>query len=173
MNESTSKYIFESLEHIKVEISNLENKVYEELLKYELSEYPPPYTPIFKNKKALIGNYDYFSSEQTKMILQSFGMNVDIVQTGLEIIERIQNGYNYDIIFTNRIYQDGIYGEELLQELKKIKNFNIPIVIHTITDNSRNFFIDVVGFDEYIVKPIFASDKNKVQEIANILQKLL
>ena len=90
------------------------------------------YNNIFQGKKAIIGNYDTFSREQTRKMLRYFGLSVDVVTTGTDLYNKIVNGYKYDIIFTNRIYQNGFDGEELLHKLKKLDNFNTPIVVHTV-----------------------------------------
>ena len=36
----------------------------------------------------------------------------------------------------------GFNGPELLENLRKLKNFNIPVVIHTISKGERKHFID-------------------------------
>lgn len=120
------------------------------------------YNPIFRNKKALVGDYDNFSFEETRKILLSFGMDVDIVRTGEGIVDRIQNGYKYDIIFTNNVYQEGFNGCETLQHLKQINGFSTPVVIHTISEKGREYFVDNIGFDEYLKKTLEVKDVEKV-----------
>lgn len=61
----------------------------------------------------------------------------------------------------------GFNGPELLENLRKIENFNIPIVIHTISKGERKHFIDDLGFDEYIEKPI------RYEDIERVLKKFL
>ena len=75
--------------------------------------------------------------------------------------------YKYDIIFTNNIYQNGITGPELLQKLRKIDGFSSPVVIHTISTGKREYFIDTVGFDEYLEKPV------QIPELEKVLKKFL
>lgn len=165
----------DELEELKKQMSILEKKV-DKLMKEKgitMEKEKIEYTPIFKDKKALIGNYDFFSLGQTKEILESFGMDVEIVKTSTALLEKIKNGEKYDIIFTNNIYRIGMTGPELLRELKAIPGFNIPVVIHTIDKDKKYYFVDNLGFDDYIAKPILATDKNKVLEIKNILSKLL
>lgn len=118
--------------------------------------------PIYKGKRALVGDYMDTSSENTIKVLQSFGLTVDIVRSGEDIIDRIKHDYNYDIIFTNNVYDKGCDGYHTLLQLKEIKNFNIPVVIHTVSFNQRNTFIHHYGFDEYIEKPL---DQEKVKPI--------
>lgn len=123
--------------------------------------------PIYKGKRALIGDYIDYSSETTSKILKSFGMTVDIVRSSEDIIDKIKHGYKCDIIFTNNIYKKGPKGPEMLSKLRDIEGFNIPVVIHTISDNERYYFIDVCGFDEYVVKPL------SQEKIKPILDKFL
>lgn len=125
------------------------------------------YNGRFKGKTAIIGNYDNFSSQQTRKMLMLFGISVDVVSTGIDLYNRIINGYKYDIIFTNNIYQEGYDGLELLQKLKSIDDFYTPIIVHTISRNARKKFVDQLGFDEYLEKPI------KYDELEKILEKFL
>lgn len=175
IDKEEQKSWMKKLEQYDLELSKMEDKVNKFILKsgFVMEDEKLVNDPIFTGKKVLIGNYDDYSSNQTRIILQSFGMDVEIVKSSLDIIDRIKNGYIYDIIFTNNIYQRGMFAPELLIELKKIEGFNTPVVIHTITEDSRSYFVDQLGFDEYIVKPIYASDPDKVDEIKKILKKLL
>lgn len=124
------------------------------------------FEPIYKGKKALVGDYFAFSYENTKRVLESLGFDVTIALSGKEVVKRIKNGEKYDIIFSNNIYRNGT-GKECLSELKQIEGFNIPVVIHTITPNKRDYFVKAIGFDDYIVKPV---TKEKVKPI---LKRLL
>lgn len=123
--------------------------------------------PIYKGKRVLIGDYYEWSSENTMNILKSYGITVDIVRTGNDIIEKIKHGYKCDLIFTNNIYKNGYNGVNTLNELRKIKDFNIPVIVHTRSENERQYFVKVCGFDEYIVKPL------NQENIEPILKKFL
>lgn len=61
----------------------------------------------------------------------------------------------------------GFNGPKLLENLRNLKNFNIPVVIHTISKGERKHFIDELGFDEYIEKPI------RYEDIERVLKKFL
>lgn len=110
--------------------------------------------PIYRGKRALVGDYNELSSENTIKILKSLGITVDIVRTGDDIVDKIKHGYKCDIIFTNNIYKEGSDGPNTLYKLKEIDGFNIPVVIHTISENERHYFVDVCEFNDYIVKPL-------------------
>lgn len=120
---------------------------------------------VFKGKKALVGDYFPFSYSNTKMVLESLGMKVIIEETMNGVKNRILKGEQYDVIFTNNIYRSGT-GSQLLKELKEIENFKTPIIIHTISEEPIQHFINL-GFDGCIKKPI------KQEETIQVLKILL
>lgn len=79
---------------------------------------------------------------------------------------RVARGEKFDVIITNNIYRIGCDGPELLQKLKKIEGFNTPVIIHTISEQSIEYFLNL-GFDGCLKKPI------KQDETIEILKKLL
>lgn len=121
---------------------------------------------LFTGKKALVGDYSRLSFSNTNMVLESLGFEVTNEKYPEDIIKRINNGEFYDIIFTNNVYELGGSGLKLFNELHKIKDFNTPIIIHTISDNKNNSFIEF-GFDGYLKKPI------KQEETIELLKNLL
>lgn len=142
------------------EINSLKNT----LVKYEEKEYEEnngfsviggklKRNPIYEGKKALIGDYLDLSSNNTKNVLRSLGFDVDVVKNSKDVVNKIKYGEKYDIIFSNNIYKDGT-GPECLEKLKEIKDFSIPVVIHTITKDKRDYFVNEIGFDDYIYKPV-------------------
>ena len=124
------------------------------------------YKPIYKGKKALIGDYLVYSYTITKSVLESLGFEVSVALSSDELVQKIKNNEKYDIIFTNNIYRDGT-GQKCLSILKSIKDFNTPIVIHTVTKNAKYHFVNELGFDAYIEKPVTQA------KLLPILEKLL
>lgn len=120
---------------------------------------------IFKGKKALVGDYFPFSYANTKIVLTSLGMSVTIEERVDGVKDRILKGEHYDVIFTNNIYRGGT-GLQLLNQLKEIENFNIPIIIHTISEEPVQHFLNL-GFDGCLKKPI------KQEEVIQALKNLL
>lgn len=167
--DSSKAFFQKEVHRLQNQIKILEKKEIEELIAtpLKINGEQRKYSNIFKGKKAIIGNYDTFSREQTRKMLQNFGLSVDTVTTGVELYEKITNGYKYDIIFTNNIYQIGYNGKQLLHNLKSLDGFNTPIVVHTISTNQREKFINDIGFDEYLEKPI------KFTELEKVLKKFL
>lgn len=169
LDEMNNFYIREN-DRLKVQVSVLEEKEEEVMEKTStIKKEKIVYNPIFKGKKAIVGNYDKWSSEQARKKLRSFGFKVDVVRTGDDIIDRIESGYKYDIIITNNLYQEGEYsnGADVLKYLRKLENFNTPVVVHTISRGQRSHFVDFLKFDEYLEKPL------EVEELQRVLKKLL
>jgi CheY-like chemotaxis protein/Na+-transporting methylmalonyl-CoA/oxaloacetate decarboxylase gamma subunit len=110
-----------------------------------------------KKIKVLIGDYTDSMAPFTNSILRNMGIETEVVPTASDIIDRVKDGNDYDLIITNNTYSNGESGEKVL-ELKEEKDFSIPIVVLTVRHNSRMEFLSA-GFDEYIEKPI---DEKKV-----------
>lgn len=106
-----------------------------------------------KELKILIGDYNRASVSNTTSVLESMGLNVTIANSGIEIIERIKNNEKYDLIISNNFYNTGhCDGPETLMKLREIDNFNIPVIVLTVSDGKRDMFINGYGFDEYMEK---------------------
>ena len=108
--------------------------------------------PIYKGKKALIGDYYDDSAKCFKELLNKFGFTVEIVQSGEDIIKRIKHGFKYDIIFTNNVYKGGEDGPMVLRHLRQIENFNTPIVIHSFSVDEKDHFLNYFKFDGFLKK---------------------
>ena len=106
-----------------------------------------------KELKILVGDYNRTSVSNTTSVLESIGLNVTIANSGIEIIERIKNNEKYDLIISNNIYNTGhCDGPETLMRLREIDNFNIPVIVLTVSDGKRDMFVNGYGFDGYMVK---------------------
>lgn len=156
------------IDRLKEQIQELEKEETEELKSQPSKIWSDEmkYNGIYEGKKALIGNYDNFSADMTRNILRNFGLSVERVKTSTDLLEKAKINH-YDIIFTNNIYQQGVDGPTLLKQLRELEGFNTPVVIHTISANQRYHFVDDLGFDEYIEKPI------QIADIERVLKKFL
>lgn len=106
-----------------------------------------------KEVNVLIGDYNKSSVSNTACILESMGIKTHIAKSGLEVIKRIKDGEKYDLIISNNIYDRGhLDGPDTLYKLKEIENFNIPVVVLTVSEGERDKFIGRYGFDEYMTK---------------------
>ena len=118
-----------------------------------------------KKIKVLIGDYTDSMAPFTNSVLRNMGIETEVVPTASDIIDRVKDGNDYDLIITNNTYSNGESGEKVL-ELKEDKDFSIPIVVLTVRHNSRMEFLSA-GFDEYIEKPL------DEKEVINVFTKFI
>ena len=118
-----------------------------------------------KKIKVLIGDYTDSMAPFTNSVLRNMGIETEVVPTASDIIDRVKDGNDYDLIITNNTYSNGESGEKVL-ELKEEKDFSIPIVVLTVRHNSRMEFLSA-GFDEYIEKPL------DVKKVINVFTKFI
>ena len=116
----------------------------------------------FKGMKVLVGDYNDDTIQNTRKVLMSLGFEVDTVETGDDIYDKITHGYTCDVIVTNNIYRYGKrHGIDVLNDLKDIEGFNIPIVVLTISTGQREEFLSM-GFDEYMEKVLVQKQAEEV-----------
>jgi len=125
------------------------------------------YEPNIKIK-VLVGDYTTSMAPYTNSILKSMGIETEVVPTASDVIDRINSGKKYDFIITNNVYPRGESGKQVLDTLKAKEGFNIPIIILTIDQDARELYVDELGFDEYIPKPL---DVDKVKKVFTKFKK--
>lgn len=116
----------------------------------------------FKGMKVLVGDYNDDTIQNTRKVLMSLGFEVDTVKSGDDIYDKITHGYTCDVIVTNNLYRYGKrHGIDVLNDLKNIEGFNIPIVVLTISTGEREEFLNM-GFDEYMEKALTQQQAEEV-----------
>ena len=118
--------------------------------------------------KVLVGDYTTSMAPYTNSILKSMGVQTEVVPTASDVIDRINSGKKYDFIITNNVYPKGESGKQVLDTLKSKEGFNTPIIILTIDQDARELYVDELGFDEYIPKPL---DVDKVKKVFTKFKK--
>ena len=91
-------------------------------------------------------------------LFEEYKLTIDLVETGQDCIDKVMNGEKYDIIFLD-IMMPKMKGPEVLENLKKIRGFNIPVVALTadvVTGLEENYTSQ--GFDDCMSKPIVEED---------------
>lgn len=119
--------------------------------------------------KVLIGDYTDSMAPYTNSILKTMGIETEVVPTASDIIDRINDGKEYDIIITNNVYSNGESGKTVLDTLKENEDFKTPIIILTVDHNARGRYLSY-GFDEYIQKPI--SEENVINIFPKFIENL-
>jgi len=113
-----------------------------------------------KKLKVLVADYNSGMISITDKILESMGIETELVKSGYDILDLIQSGKKYDAIITNNIFRNCPDSYVILDELKEIDGFSIPTIVLTVSMNQRNHFVNELGFNDYIEKPL-SIDKTK------------
>lgn len=119
------------------------------------------------NYKVLIVDDNKLNLKVASKLLSKYKLNIELALSGIECIEKINNGNKYDLILMDDM-MPRMSGTETLMRLKKIDGFNIPTIALTanaISGMKEKYLKD--GFDDYLAKPI-----NKV-ELNDVLKKYL
>ena len=119
-----------------------------------------------KDKKILIVDDNKLNLKIASKFLDDYNPIIETVLSGLECLEKAKTN-KYDLIFMDDMMPN-MSGVETLQELKKLDNFDTPVVVLTANAGvgmEEKYLND--GFNAYLSKPI---DKKKLQNIlANLL----
>ena len=87
-------------------------------------------------------------------MLSEYQLTLDLIDSGRECLNKIMSGEKYDLILLD-IMMPKMKGTEVLSELKKITDFNIPVVALTAdaVSGMENKYIEE-GFNDSLPKPI-------------------
>ena len=113
----------------------------------------------YSNKKVLVVDDNELNLKVANRALSDLGVKIDEVLSGKECLEKVKKN-KYDVILLD-IMMPEMNGEETLEELKKIKDFDTPVVALTadaLTGAKDKYLKE--GFDGYIAKP-FTRDQIK------------
>lgn len=89
-----------------------------------------------------------------KQLLKDYNLEPELVNTGEELLTRIENGSSYDLIFLDEVMPK-VNGTEVLKELRKKNSFKTPVIALTANqqEGARESFLQS-GFNNYLAKPI-------------------
>ena len=136
-------------------------------LKNELEIVEQTNTTKFNNKKVLLVDDDRLNNRILKRLLKIYNIELDTCERGIECIDKINNGEQYDLILMDIMMPD-INGIDTLKKLKSNKNFNTKVIALTADalSTSRNKYLKA-GFTDYLAKPF------KKEELEEKLKNLL
>ena len=136
-------------------------------IKNELEIVEQTNTPKFNNKKVLLVDDDRLNNRILKRLLKIYNIELDTCERGIECIDKINNGEQYDLILMDIMMPD-INGVDTLKKLKSNKNFNTKVIALTADalSTSRNKYLKA-GFTDYLAKPF------KKEELEEKLKNLL
>lgn len=133
----------------------------------KLEESIKPQQEDYSDKKVLIVDDNKMNLKVATRLLKNYNIITTEVLNGYEAINKIKNNEKYNLIFLDDIMPQK-NGKETLNEFKKIKGFDIPVIVLTanVLEGMKEKYIEE-GFDDYLAKPI-----NK-EELKKILNKFL
>ena len=117
--------------------------------------------------KVLIVDDNALNIKVAGVLLRKYHFTIDEAISGYECIDKIANGEKYDIIFLDDMMPK-MSGKETLKKLKKLPDFNIPVIALTanaITGMKQEYLN--AGFDDYLSKPI------EKQELERVIKEYL
>ena len=116
------------------------------------------------NKKILIVDDNKLNIKVATRLLTPYKVEIDTCESGITCLDKIKQGNKYDLILLDDMMPK-LSGVETLKELKKEKEFNIPVIALTanaINGMREKYLSD--GFNDYLAKPI---DKLELRRVLN------
>ena len=112
------------------------------------------YQEILDNKKILIVDNSESSIKVIDKLLKGSNIEIDYSLNGRDAYNKIKTRNRYDLILIDEELNT-MTGEELLNYLKEIRNFNIPVILLS-KDNKYEYNEEYLkmGFNDILIKPI-------------------
>ena len=115
-----------------------------------------------KSKKILIVDDNESNIRVVKKALKEFNYQIDECYDGVECLEKIVNGNEYDLVLMD-IMMPSMSGDEALKKLLENPNFKIPVIAITadaVRGREEKYISQ--GFADYIAKPF---TKEELEEV--------
>lgn len=112
------------------------------------------YQSILDNKKILIIDNTESTIKVIEKLLKESNIDIDYSLNGKDAYNKIKTRNRYDLILLDEELSM-MTGVELLNYLKKIRNFNIPVILLS-KDNKYEYNEEYlnIGFTDILIKPI-------------------
>lgn len=114
------------------------------------------------NKKVLVVDDNTLNLKVAEKLLKDFDLDVTLVSSGYECLDKIKDGEEYDLILMDDMMPK-LSGTETLERLKTIKGFKIPVIALTANAISgmKEKYLQA-GFNDYLAKPIEREELKRV-----------
>lgn len=108
--------------------------------------------------RVLIVDDNKLNLKVAEKMFSEYNLELDLVGTGMECIEKIRSGEKYDLVFLD-ILMPKMKGPEVLEKLKRIPSFKVPVIALTadVISGMEDEYIEQ-GFDDCMSKPIIAEE---------------
>jgi len=122
-------------------------------------------------KKILLVDDDAFNILLTRIIIENFGMSVEVAMNGSEGFQKAETG-GFDIILTD-VQMPEINGMELTRMIRRLpdkQKANVPIVAFTANSATQNLeILKESGINEYLFKPFKENEVyDKILDVLSI-----
>lgn len=118
------------------------------------------------NKKILLVDDNELNIKLAEIFLKKYGLNITSVTSGNDCIKEVEK-QSYDLILIDYMMPD-LDGCKTIEKLRKIANFNTPVVLMTATsEDELKEKLDKYKISGYLSKPL------KKDELEKILETLL
>ena len=113
-------------------------------------------------KRILVVDDNKLNLKVCSKLLVDYKCEIDIVESGFECLDKINNKEEYDLILLDDMMPK-MSGTQTLVKLKEIDGFKIPVVALTANaiNGMREKYLES-GFDDYLSKPIDKLELNRV-----------
>ena len=123
-----------------------------------------------KKVSVLLGDYYEQMAIISNSVLESIGCKTTIVPSCEALIQEFMDNPNkYNVIITNNTYSNNGSGEEVLKVVKKIRK-DIKVIVLTVERNKTKHFINIIGFDGYLEKPL--DQRKAISVLTALIPKL-
>ena len=123
-----------------------------------------------KKVSVLLGDYYEQMAIISNSVLESIGCKTTIVPSCEALIQEFMDNSNkYNVIITNNTYSNNGSGEEVLKVVKKIRK-DIKVIVLTVERNETKHFINIIGFDGYLEKPL--DQRKAISVLTALIPKL-
>ena len=132
-------------------------------IKEEINDYTQLIDTIdFSSKKVLVVDDNTLNLKVAQRLLTAYGIQVDIIENGFGLIEKMEAGEVYDLILLDDMMPK-LSGTETLEKLRASPDFKIPTIALTANaiEGMREKYLSI-GFDDYLAKPIDKKELNRV-----------
>ena len=122
----------------------------------------------YSNRRVLVVDDNLLNIRVLKRTLNGLNIFVDEVTSGIDAINKVNEGNKYDLILMD-IMMPKMSGTTALKKLKENPQFTTPVVALTADaeKNAKNKYIKE-GFSDYLVKPY---NKKQILDVMNRLFK--
>lgn len=166
---------------IKIDVTPIRNEIKEENVTTVQPKQEPiieefkvesPITNVstgeYGSRRVLIVDDNKLNIKVACKALESFNFNIDECYDGVECLDKVKVGNEYDLILMD-IMMPNMSGETCMAELKKISNFNTPVIALTAdaVAGAKEKYISE-GFIDYIPKPF---NKEQIKEKLDLVFK--